>query len=684
MLQLTQELANTHADALLAVDPASLQECLVQKQFAEYVCRFPEQEARRRLQALTDFYPVKSTAEIVQEVEEALRTGRPYALMRLNDGEGSCLSLGLKDEGEFPDLYRLNRRNFHELYWFGHDRHLSDAGWLTAMRDFNDSLESADAVAAHHEHSLGEYVWGSVRNVPSIFNIVRKLEALQEVAEPGRIKLCHPQIHQQLLFEGFLDRLLNGQSRIGLVSAHPALPNALRRRFGLSEVEFHETQGEPVVGKESTEDFGTAYRRLRAELAQARPGMLYLVCAGVISKPLCEIIKRAGGVALDLGAVADIWMGVPSRGYYVDVAPFVLKTDGEEETRPAPPVRWEGPRLLTPMGPDRWWGEAEVRVEDPPVEVHEGAYSLPFRHGGQWGLFDAADASIEAAVDRFLPDSQLMGQDPTSYLRGAEITETLPEGDYLYGGRFNAHFGHYLVESISRLWPLAQGRAPGQKIIMHGDVNPQWWFAHPWVSDVFGGLGLSQDDFVHLDRPFRIPRVTIPHTSFHQQKYASQAYRSLCQVIGRRLLGDAPLVKNDQPVWLSKSRLQNGVRRVSNETEIEAELRANGVEVIYPEELSFTEKIRMFGTRTVCGSIMSAMHVTIFSPVAGRQIWLHPYYSINTNFILVDKLHDNDVVYLHPAGSHEFTKGDRFMIMAEIAEPRRVAAELLEMLNLPR
>ena len=311
-------------DAVFALDPASLRDCLAQRQFAEYYNRFPPEEARRRFLALESFYPVKSSAEIVAEVQAALREGRPYSMVRLNDGEGSCLTLSLDDEAEFTDLYWLNRSDFHRVYWFGHDGLVDDPGWMTAMRDVNNSLASADAIGAHHLHSLGEYTWGSVRNVPSIFNIARKLEQMQETVQPGRISICHPQIHQQVLFHGLLEPLLRSQSRIGLVAAHPTLPDLLRRRYGIEEVVFHETAGEPIVGKTDLDDFGGTYRRICAELQHAEAGLLYIVCAGVPAKVYCELIKRAGGVAMDLGSVADVWMGVPSRGYYVDTAPFVL------------------------------------------------------------------------------------------------------------------------------------------------------------------------------------------------------------------------------------------------------------------------------------------------------------------------------------------------------------------------
>lgn len=309
-------------------EPEQLEECMAIRQFCEYVVRFPMDEALRRCEALTAFYPFKTAAEIAEDVMEASAKGRPYSLVRLNDGEGSVVSLSLEDEVRHQALYRRNRRDFHVGFWFGDTQTMADPAFLRAMHDFNTRLGSADVIGAHHPHSLAaEYAWGGVRNIPSIFNLVRKLEQLQTTVEPGRIGLCSPQINQQLLFQGHLDRILSSQERLGLVTPHVALPDALKQRFGLRDVRLHKTPGEALLkAGGQREPFGVWHGRLCAELREAEPGLLYLVGAGVQSKIYCDLIKRAGGLALDIGAVPDIWLSAPTRAYEVDVTSYALAT----------------------------------------------------------------------------------------------------------------------------------------------------------------------------------------------------------------------------------------------------------------------------------------------------------------------------------------------------------------------
>ena len=337
---------------------------------------------------------------------------------------------------------------------------------------------------------------------------------------------------------------------------------------------------------------------------------------------------------------------------------------------------------LLKLGADRFWGGIDIRHPDPALHEHRDVYYLPVRWGGQWGIFDSQDQVVPDTVDYFLEGDHLMSQDPTSYVRYGEIADVLPDGDYVYGGRWNNHFGHFLTESLVRLWPFAGGKPPGVKIIMHGDGGPQHWFSDVRKAEILAGLELTADDFVHIDRPVRIPRLTVPASSFQQQKYGHVAYGRLCRAMGARLLRGETPARNDRPAWLSKGQLPTGVRRTVNETEVEAVLARHGVEVIHPERFSFAELVAFFASRTcVLGTLQSGHNVSLFAPPVGRLLTLHPYWSVNTIHVKIDLLNGNDNVYLFPEGTVERSEpGQAFMVEATLPDPAGVAHELLDMI----
>ena len=59
--------------------------------------------------------------------------------------------------------------------------------------------------------------------------------------------------------------------------------------------------------------FPDRFDELLDSLQPAFPGQLFFVGAGICGKVYCDVIARRGGIALDVGAACDAWLGIPSR-----------------------------------------------------------------------------------------------------------------------------------------------------------------------------------------------------------------------------------------------------------------------------------------------------------------------------------------------------------------------------------
>jgi hypothetical protein len=51
-----------------------------------------------------------------------------------------------------------------------------------------------------------------------------------------------------------------------------------------------------------------------------RPGAVFLVAGGLLGKIYCDRIRALGDIALDIGALADAWMGHNTRGALLEAA----------------------------------------------------------------------------------------------------------------------------------------------------------------------------------------------------------------------------------------------------------------------------------------------------------------------------------------------------------------------------
>jgi hypothetical protein len=336
---------------------------------------------------------------------------------------------------------------------------------------------------------------------------------------------------------------------------------------------------------------------------------------------------------------------------------------------------------LLPRTTEHMRGRADLVAADPAVETRRDVYATPHVEEGRWGVFHADDdRPVLGAVERGLDPLGPLRQIPESPLRAAEVSERAPPGfDYVYAGRYVHHFGHFLVETLSRLWPWREGLPPRTRLVIHGDGSPAAWFATPYARACFEALGLTPESFLHVDRPLRFDRLVVPGQSFLPGARAHPAFVRLTRRMGERLLASAPaLPRSDRPVVFAKTRLVGGVSRMRNEGELVDRLAARGVEVVHPQHLGLAEHVRLLTTRPVfTGWVSSAHHPALFAPEAGRFSMLAPERP-NSNFWLIDGLLGRPGAYWYAPGTETVhNPHSTFIVDRVIPDPVAVADALV-------
>ena len=135
---------------------------------------------------------------------------------------------------------------------------------------------------------------------------------MQQFAWPEGALVTTAWLHFDWLESGFLARLALDQAHIGLITGRPELASEFRS----SGIEVdHWPVPLRFLRRDSnwTPHFPDRFDELVESLKPAFPGQLFLVGAGICGKVYCDVIARRGGVALDIGAVCDAWLGIESR-----------------------------------------------------------------------------------------------------------------------------------------------------------------------------------------------------------------------------------------------------------------------------------------------------------------------------------------------------------------------------------
>ncbi|GJD60528.1 tetratricopeptide repeat protein [Methylobacterium frigidaeris] len=308
-------------------------------QLLAYLRQHPEAEAMRLAMAVRSSPRHLDTASVEARIGAALAGRQPFSLIRLGDGEGAWISDPDEEGGRFRSLYRRNRKRILRT-WFGTDALIDRRDFLDLRERFLATIPAASVVGVTYpERIRHEYGIASPDGVPSCTNVLRHVAPL---LHRGDTSFCTHDIHLDLHLSGALQRLTTAGHPIGLISCHPALAAALMRRPGIrvaaallvpEEKRFAAIIGATgMPGAHYPDAFGRVTTRLRN---RDWTGVLWLVAAGYLGKLYCHEIAARGGVAVDIGSIADAWSGKATRPGLADLARYRL--DGGDQPGPAKP-----------------------------------------------------------------------------------------------------------------------------------------------------------------------------------------------------------------------------------------------------------------------------------------------------------------------------------------------------------
>lgn len=249
----------------------------------------------------------------------AIARRQPFSWIRLGEGEARFLLLdhpelrGPLSDRETSFVIRLIWRN-----WFGQDVDGVDPARLAALSARLDA-------AVGNADLLGLTTAARFAAEPEHFGSLAVLERhIARIAPPGRPSDAFASL---ILNERdpFFASLLSGLDFLGVVGPHPELATRLADRLGIARTVSHVVPGESRLGRaRDAADRGThfpeVFDRIMAEIVVPRPGAVFLVAGGLLGKLYCDRIKQHGGIALDIGAAADAWMGFNTRGVVLDVS----------------------------------------------------------------------------------------------------------------------------------------------------------------------------------------------------------------------------------------------------------------------------------------------------------------------------------------------------------------------------
>lgn len=199
-------------------------------------------------------------------------------------------------------------------------------------------------------------------------------------------------------------------------------------------------------------------------------------------------------------------------------------------------------------------------------------------------------------------------------------------GDYYFIGSLHHHFGHFLVEGLSRLWAIRhipEEIKRGLKYIIYEDS------VKSYALNLLSKFGINLDNIVFAPKQAILERVFVPDISYKTHHWGSHH-----QVEVYDKLRDLAACNNHSKTYVYLSRSNVPDRPLSNEKELETRLKDLGFEIICPELLDIDDQLSVIkNAEIIVGPVGSQLYLSAFSASSTNVVVCAP-----SNFYLPDDL----------------------------------------------
>lgn len=231
-----------------------------------------------------------------EEIFNTLKLGKPVSIIRAGDGE----KIVLESNKGLPE-YQLCIKSVMER----------QMGYEPTMGDINKI-----------RHNLIEaYSGADIVGIPAQKNLSslnKHWQDVEQVVKPYTTtnKFTSTDIGYEMLYNGMLKKWLKGKI-VTYISCRD-IDAGLLQSYGVKRVHSYIIAPEAKFTstyKTGDKHFPEQFNKVEWWLDRAQvSGHVCLVGAGVIGKIYCNWMRDRGGIAIDLGAVFDLWAGFSTRG----------------------------------------------------------------------------------------------------------------------------------------------------------------------------------------------------------------------------------------------------------------------------------------------------------------------------------------------------------------------------------
>jgi len=220
------------------------------------------------------------------------------------------------------------------------------------------------------------------------------------------------------------------------------------------------------------------------------------------------------------------------------------------------------------------------------------------------------------------------------------IPATTEKSQIVYLGPLFNQYGHFLTETIARLWYVNETKYEGS-LLFHGTDDQ---LDRDFIKLFFELLGITRDRLLTFRTPTRLENVVVPYPSMSNRAEIFHCHRLSTEFAAQVHLDSRRLKTSSQPLFLSRIQLKTGTSKCFGEKRLSTYLKKKKVRVVNPQTLDLQTQIELVNRHdTIIGIQGSALHNLLFSLHPKKVLYLCP--NPGANFLLIDAIKNNQATY---------------------------------------
>ena len=287
------------------------------------------------------------------------------------------------------------------------------------------------------------------------------------------------------------------------------------------------------------------------------------------------------------------------------------------------------------------WYDAPVEIrQEPAIWQGEQATILPLRRDPSFGLLFGKGGVVDCQ-GQYVDLSAIPGRVQHAYPFQAPDCR---EETVVYCGYMVNHWGHFLIEGVTRLWYFLEQDASVDKYVFFLDEGEQRQIQGNY-REFFQLLGIW-DKLEFINRPTTFRRVIVPELGIHMRQGYTPKLLGVFDRIAENVRPQ-PDWETPEKIYFSRSQFQKGQPFEFGFDALDNFFAKNGYTILYPEKVPLSRMIHYIRSCQVVATLSGSLpHNMLFSRSGQKVEIIERLVISDDNQTDVNRMRDLDVVYV--------------------------------------